>query len=113
LSIHHLLGSGDDVILAQLSKQSPPRKRRVGLSNFGGRPFRGGAVLLTSDSDAIVGNVTSGVPSPSLPPGTNVGMGYVQPKFAKPGTELMVRVGKELMPVKVSKMPFVPTKYFV
>lgn len=57
-----------------------------------------------------VGEVTSGCPSPCLK--TNVAMGYVDVAFAKNGTAIQVEVRKKAVPATVSKMPFVPTKYY-
>lgn len=57
-----------------------------------------------------VGEVTSGCPSPCLK--MNVAMGYVDASFAKNGTAIQVEVRKKAVPASVSKMPFVPTKYY-
>lgn len=56
------------------------------------------------------GEVTSGCPSPCLK--MNVAMGYVDASFAKNGTAIQVEVRKKAIPATVSKMPFVPTKYY-
>ena len=54
--------------------------------------------------------VTSGGPSPTL--NENIAMGYVEGKYRKAGTQVKIQVrGKERAAV-VTKMPFVPTKYF-
>lgn len=58
----------------------------------------------------IIGEVTSGCPSPCLK--MNVAMGYVDAAFAKNGTAIQVEVRKKAVPATVSKMPFVPTKYY-
>lgn len=56
------------------------------------------------------GEVTSGCPSPCLK--NNIAMGYVDAAFAKNGTGIQVEVRKKAVPATVSKMPFVPTKYY-
>lgn len=57
-----------------------------------------------------LGEVTSGCPSPCLK--MNVAMGYVDAAYAKNGTAIQVEVRKKSVPATVSKMPFVPTKYY-
>ena len=58
-----------------------------------------------------MGLVTSGGPAPSLD-NLGVGMGYVDIASSKLKTELTAVVrGKEL-PIKLRKMPFVPSNYF-
>ena len=57
-----------------------------------------------------IGNITSGIPSPSLK--QNVAMGYVKKEYAKNGTNVLLDVRKKLIPAVTSKMPFVPSKYY-
>lgn len=54
--------------------------------------------------------MTSGCPSPSL--GKNIAMGYVEVAHSRVGTTLTVEVRKKQHPALVTKMPFVPTKYY-
>jgi len=51
-----------------------------------------------------VGEVTSGAPSPTL--GCGVGLAYVEPEFAEPGTKLELEVRNSRVPVEVVKKPF-------
>lgn len=51
-----------------------------------------------------VGEVTSGAPSPTL--GGGIGLAYVNPVLAKPGTVLHVEVRGARVPVEVVKKPF-------
>lgn len=53
----------------------------------------------------IIGKVTSGTQSPTL--GKAIGMGYVDTKFAAPGSEIYISVRNTLIKAKVVKMPFV------
>ena len=53
----------------------------------------------------IVGKVTSGTQSPTL--GKAIGMGYVDIKFATPGSEIYISVRNTLLKAMVVKMPFV------
>ena len=58
----------------------------------------------------LLGNVTSGGPSPSLQ--KNIAMGYVKSGYHKPSTGLQVKVRNRTQKAQVVKMPFVPTKYY-
>lgn len=54
--------------------------------------------------------VTSGAFSPTLK--CNVAMGYVSKAFAKSGTPIQVQVRSKVNAAQVTKMPFVPAKYY-
>uniref|UniRef100_A0A8C9BNS8 Aminomethyltransferase, mitochondrial n=1 Tax=Phocoena sinus TaxID=42100 RepID=A0A8C9BNS8_PHOSS len=60
---------------------------------------------------ALQGAVTSGCPSPCLK--KNVAMGYVPYEYSQPGTLLLVEVRRKQQMAMVSKMPFVPTNYYI
>ncbi len=51
-----------------------------------------------------IGEVTSGTISPTLQKG--IGLGYVPTAYAKPGTEITVKVREKLLGARVVKMPF-------
>ncbi len=55
--------------------------------------------------DHIIGVVTSGTQSPTL--GKAIGMGYVDTKFAKPGSEIYINIRNTSVKAKVVKVPFV------
>jgi aminomethyltransferase len=55
-------------------------------------------------NDTVIGNVTSGTMSPVLK--TGIGMGYVKPEFAKPGTEIYIKVRNRNLKANVVKPPF-------
>ncbi|XP_785085.4 aminomethyltransferase, mitochondrial [Strongylocentrotus purpuratus] len=95
-----------DRILQQI-KEKPSRKR-VGIVSSG-PPIRGGEIL--SNSGELIGDVTSGCPSPSLK--NNVIMGYVSAAHAKNGTKVQFQVRKKTVEGVVTKMPFVPTNYYI
>ena len=96
---------GANVVLAQI-KDKPTRKR-VGLVSVG-PPARGHTPVLNGEGEAV-GEVTSGVPSPSV--GKNVAMAYVPLGLSKIGTKLKLKRGKQLTECEVTKMPFHPTRY--
>jgi aminomethyltransferase len=108
---------GADVILKQLNEKSAPRKR-VGIA-VEGAPARVGAVVYaapaagsgaTPATATRVGVVTSGTFSPCLK--APVAMGYVAAHLAVEGTRLAIDVRGKLVPARVTKMPFVPHRYY-
>ncbi|XP_059378665.1 aminomethyltransferase, mitochondrial-like [Carassius carassius] len=98
---------GADIIVPQIKAKT--LRKRVGLISAG-PPVRQHTPILSSDS-RVIGEVTSGCPSPCLK--QNVAMGYVEAGFSKVGTSIQVEVRKKAVPAVVSKMPFVPTKYYM
>lgn len=54
--------------------------------------------------------MTSGCPSPCLQ--KNIAMGYIKSEHSKVDTVLTVEVRKKNYSALVSKMPFVPTRYY-
>jgi len=57
-----------------------------------------------------IGEVTSGLLSPTL--NQPIAMGYVPPDYAALGTEVFAMVRGKPVPMRVSPMPFVPTRYY-
>ncbi|KAK4201234.1 putative aminomethyltransferase [Triangularia verruculosa] len=108
---------GADVIAKQLVPRSKGgagvHRRRIGLL-VEGAPARDGAEIVSRSEDGkevvSLGTVTSGCPSPSL--GKNIAMGYIKDGFHKAGTEVDVLVRGRPRKAVVTKMPFVPTKYW-
>jgi aminomethyltransferase len=85
-----------------------PARLRVGLLPEGRAPAREGTEIRATDGTAI-GKVTSGGFGPTV--GGPVAMGYVNRRFAEPGTPVVLVVrGKELI-AKVVPLPFVPHRY--
>uniref|UniRef100_A0A672KGU2 Aminomethyltransferase, mitochondrial n=1 Tax=Sinocyclocheilus grahami TaxID=75366 RepID=A0A672KGU2_SINGR len=98
---------GADIIVPQIKAKT--QRKRVGLISTG-PPVRQHTPILSSEG-RVIGEVTSGCPSPCLK--QNVAMGYVEAGFSKVGTSIQVEVRKKAVPAVVSKMPFVPTKYYM
>ena len=73
--------------------------------------FLGGTEIYDEAGSKVIGKVTSGCPSPSLK--YNVAMGYVEAAYFKPGTAVKFNVRKKMIDAAVTKMPFVPTNYFM
>uniref|UniRef100_A0A8C5DBS0 Aminomethyltransferase n=1 Tax=Gouania willdenowi TaxID=441366 RepID=A0A8C5DBS0_GOUWI len=80
---------GADIIVPQIMAKTA--RKRVGLVSTG-PPVRPHTPILSPDG-RVIGEVTSGCPSPN-------------------GTEIQVEVRKKAVPATVTKMPFVPTTYY-
>eukprot|EP00887_Chlorella_sp_A99_P003441 scaffold7.g3441.t1 len=97
---------GGDVIKKQLA--DGVSVRRVGLVSAGA-PARQHSEILTPEGQKV-GEVSSGAFSPCLK--KNIAMGYVDKAYAKAGTPLKVVVRGRENEATVTKMPFVPNKYY-
>lgn len=100
---------GADIILKQLKDK--PKRKRVGFVSKGGPPARGGSIIYDESGEKKIGEITSGCPSPSLQ--ENIAMGYIDANFSKAGTPVKLEVRKRTFDGVVSKMPFVPTSYYM
>ena len=104
--------NGSDVVLQQLKPKkdggSGVARRRIGLISEG-PPAREGAEIVSPEGEKL-GTITSGCPSPSLQ--KNIAMGYIKTGFQKSGTEVAVVVRGKKHKATVTKMPFVPSKYW-
>jgi glycine cleavage system T protein (aminomethyltransferase) len=98
---------GAEVIFNEI--QQGASRRRVGLQIDGRAPVREGAVLV-DEAGEQVGVVTSGGFGPTLE--APLAMGYVSSDFAAAGTPLRALVRDKPRPVRVTKMPFVPQRYY-
>ena len=99
---------GAEAILTQLVKGAA--RRRVGLKPEGRAPVRHGTYLFrASDDNTPVGVVTSGGFSPSL--NVPIAVGYVPRDVAVADSRLFAEVRSRRLPVRVSELPFVPTRY--
>ncbi|XP_075040013.1 aminomethyltransferase, mitochondrial [Mixophyes fleayi] len=97
---------GAAVIVPQI--KGKVTRKRVGLTSTG-PPVRQHTQILNPEG-RLIGEVTSGCPSPCLR--QNVAMGYIDPEYAKPGTAVRLEVRKKLVDGVTSKLPFVPSKYY-
>jgi len=96
-------------VLAQLDGAQPVARKRVGLIAKERVPVREPAPLENMDGQRI-GQVTSGLLAPSID--QPIAMAYVEADFAAPGTEVFAIVRGKPVPMAVSAMPFVPTRYY-
>ncbi|MBK9137960.1 MAG: glycine cleavage system aminomethyltransferase GcvT [Verrucomicrobia bacterium] len=93
---------GREVLAAQ--KERGPQKRCVAFKMTDkSAPPRPGYAICAGPDLAAVGKVVSGTQSPSL--GVGIGMGYVPPEFAKPGTAIAIEIRGRRAPAVVVKKP--------
>lgn len=97
---------GAEVILKQLAEG--PSIRRIGLISEGPPPRSHSEIQ--NEEGQNIGEVTSGGFSPCLK--KNIAMGYVKTGSHKAGTKTKVVVRGKTYDGVVTKMPFVPTKYY-
>lgn len=109
---------GAEKILAQLTAATGAaghldhdtlKRRRVGLVALERIPVRDGTPLQSFEGQDI-GQVTSGLLGPTAD--RPVAMGYVATAFAEPGTRVQAIVRGKSVPMEVSTLPFVPTRYY-
>lgn len=91
---------GREILAAQ--KQEGTERKLVGFAVTGRGIARQGYEVLADDAE--VGRVTSGSFSPTLEKA--IGMAYVPVALADPGTEIQIRVRKNLVPAMVVPLPF-------
>ncbi|WP_426217835.1 glycine cleavage system aminomethyltransferase GcvT [Pseudomonas sp. DWRC2-2] len=84
-------------------------KKRVGLLPLERIPVREG-VVIHSEEGAVIGEVSSGGFGPTL--GGPVAMGYVEATFASVDSILYAEVRGKRIPMRVTKTPFVPQRYY-
>eukprot|EP00981_Chlorochromonas_danica_P010425 scaffold3227_cov188-Ochromonas_danica.AAC.11 len=100
---------GADKFLEADGKLKPVNRKRVGLAGMKA-PARGHTEIFALDGQTKIGEVTSGGFGPSYQKA--LAMGYVDTKHAAEDTEVLLSVRGKMLPAKVTKMPFVPTRYY-
>ncbi|MDJ0776498.1 MAG: glycine cleavage system aminomethyltransferase GcvT [Gammaproteobacteria bacterium] len=98
---------GADIIHRQQSEG--PTRKRIGLVAQGRAPVRAGAELVDAGGNSI-GTVTSGGYAPTL--GAPVAMAYVDAAHAVVDSEINALLRGKPQPMTVTKMPFVPQRYY-
>jgi aminomethyltransferase len=99
---------GSAVVLAQLDGTAPITRKRVGLIATERVPVRDHTVLQDTQG-GVVGEVTSGLLSPSV--NKAIAIGYVGVAHAVIGTQVNAVVRGKLVAMTVSPMPFTPNNY--
>ena len=97
---------GAEKILKQLAEGPPVR--RVGFISSG-PPARSHSKV-QDDKGNSIGEITSGGFSPCLK--KNIAMGYVKSGTHKTGTKVKIEIRGKAYDGTITKMPFVPTKYY-
>jgi len=100
---------GADRVLGQLQGSVPLERKRVGLVALERVPVRE-HIELRDSADRRVGEVTSGLLGPTID--KPVAMAYVDSALAAGGTRLNAMVRGKPVPMEVTAMPFVPTRYY-
>ncbi|KTC43614.1 MAG: glycine cleavage system aminomethyltransferase GcvT [Pseudomonas sp.] len=98
---------GAEVIFAQ--QQGGVSRKRVGLLPQERTPVREGADIVDADGN-IIGSVCSGGFGPTL--GGPLAMGYLDIQYTALDTPVAAVVRGKKVPMLVSKMPFVPQRYY-
>ncbi len=83
--------------------------KRVGLKIEGRVSAREGSQLLSNDGVGI-GRVSSGGFGPTV--GSPIAIAFVKKEFAEAGTKLQALVRNKSLSAEVSKLPFVPQRYY-
>lgn len=99
--------NGSSKILKQIQDKSV-KKRRIGVVSQGPAVRTGGKVF-NNTGDVLVGETTSGSPSPTL--GKNIAQCYIS-KDVKVGEDVKIEVRGKLRPGKVVKLPFVENNFY-
>jgi aminomethyltransferase len=84
-------------------------RARVGILPDGRAPAREGTPVKSADGQ-LIGTVTSGGFGPTI--NGPLAMGYVNRRFAEPGTPVLLEVRGKDLPARIVTMPFAPHRYF-
>ena len=98
---------GAAMVLRQLAEGT--HRKRVGIRPDGRAPAREGTQIVDEAGNKL-GHVTSGGFGPSV--GAPVAMGYAHATHAVEGTSLRLLVRGAPRPARVTRLPFVPTRYY-
>ena len=102
---------GASRILEQVADKTKVLRRRIGIVTKDGPPPRSHMTIVDgSDESKVLGEVTSGCPSPTL--GFNISMGYTSGSIVT-GTSIGIKVRNKLVQGQITKMPFIKGKYHV
>jgi len=84
-------------------KERGPERKLVGFELDDRGIPRHGYDIVDGNGNSI-GKVTSGTMAPSI--GKGIGLGYVPPIFAAPGSKINIQIRKNAVPATVVKLPF-------
>lgn len=83
-------------------------RKRVGILPEGKAPAREGTGIADADGK-VLGNITSGGYGPSV--GGPIAMGYIDAKYAAPGTKIFLAVRGKDRPAVIVNMPFIEKRF--
>lgn len=84
-------------------------KKRVGITGMKA-PARIGTEIYDTTGETLVGMITSGTYSPSM--SIPISMGYIDVGSSENGLDILVKIRNKLHKAKVTKMPFIETRYY-
>jgi len=93
-------------VIARVRTYGQPAKSLRGLrlpDNLRALPVKGDKLFL---GEKEIGYITSAVASPRLK--ANIALGYVRREANQPGTELLLQMPPDKVPVRIVELPFVP-----
>lgn len=93
----------------QRELENGPARIRIGFALEGRAAARHGTELRDAAGETVIGEVTSGAFTPSA--GKSIGMGYVEPGHAAPGTAITAVIRGTPHAAAIVSMPFVPHRY--
>ena len=100
---------GAEHILTPDGKFQKVARKRVGIMGMKA-PAREHTEIYDATGENLIGEVTSGTFSPCLK--KPIAMGYVATPHAKAETEIMLKIRGKMQQATVTKMPFVPSRYY-
>ena len=100
---------GAEHILTPDGKLQKVSRKRVGIAGMKA-PAREHTDIYDATGETLIGHVTSGTFSPCLK--APIAMGFVATEHSKPDTEIMLKIRNKMQKATVTKMPFVPSRYY-
>lgn len=100
---------GAEHILTPEGKFKKVSKKRVGIIGMKA-PARDHTEVYDASGETCIGEVTSGTFSPCLK--APIAMGYVAMGHHKNDTDIMLKIRNKMVKAKVTKMPFVESRYY-
>jgi len=100
---------GAEHFLTPEGKLKKQEKKRVGIMGMKA-PARDHTEIYDATGETLIGEVTSGTYSPCLK--APIAMGYVSSPHAKNETEVMLKIRNKMQKAKITKMPFVESRYY-
>ena len=101
---------GSQTFVTPDGKLRKPSQKRVGIIGMKAPARQNTIIYAPDDATKIIGAITSGTYSPTLK--VPIAMGYVDTEYAKPQTDVQLKIRKKFVPAHVTTMPFVEARYY-